>query len=237
MSPCVVSPGCRRRAPSAHPARVGVGSSTRQTPRTRRRERAERRFAAVSRGLQRRRFEVVRGGAAQALAGVSRAEDIVVIVPPAAAADRAAEPFASLIAAAFSSDAAVLLAPAMAGWVAGSIVAIAASPDDPSVEAASAIAEAAGEGLVVVDVRAIAGDALRFARRREWNERIDEGPVDYAADAAHHALKGLAKRLTVVSRGAIRNEVELAVALARFAPVLSLRPRERALVRGERFAP
>ena len=193
--------------------------------------RAERRFAAASRGLQQPRFEIVRGRAADALAAVARAEDIVVIVPPAAAADRVAEPFASLIAAAFGSEAAVMLAPARAARASGSIVAIATSPDDPSIEAASLIAAAAGERLVVVDVRAIAGGALRFERKRESGEpirRIDEGAVDYAAEAAQQALRGLTERLTVLSRGTIRNETALAIALQRAAPVLSLGARERA---------
>ncbi len=193
-------------------------------------ESAERRFAAVSRGVARRRFEIARGGPAQALAAISRSDDIVVIVPPPAAADRASEPFASLLAAAFASAAAVMLAPARRARAAGAIVAIAASPDDPSVEAAGAIAEAAGERLVVVDMRAVAGDALRVERKLQstggaW--MIDEGPLDYAAEAAPQALRGLEERLTVVSRGAIRNEVALAIALARGAPVLSLGPRER----------
>jgi hypothetical protein len=155
-----------------------------------------------------------------------------VIVPPAAAADRAAEPFASLIAAAFGSKAGVMLAPGRAARDSGSIVAIATSPDDPSVEAASLIAAAAGERLVVVDVRAIAGGALRFERKREGGERIariiDEGAVDYAAEAAPLALRGLTERLTVVSRGTIRNETALAIALARATPVLSLGAREGA---------
>ena len=59
-------------------------------------ESAGRRFAVASERLERRRFEIVRGAAAQALAAISRPEDILVIVPPAAAADRVAEPFASL---------------------------------------------------------------------------------------------------------------------------------------------
>ena len=105
-----------------------------------------------------------------------------------------------------------------AARAAGSVVVIATSPDDPSVEAASLIAAAAGERLVVVDVRTIAGHTLRFERKREVNEpirRIEEGPADYAAEAAPHALRGLTERLTVVSRGTIRNEVALAIALAR----------------------
>jgi len=47
---------------------------------------------------------------------------------------------------------------------------------------------------VVVDVRALASDALRFERKRAENgrvPRIHEAPLDYVADAAHHALRGL----------------------------------------------
>lgn len=122
-----------------------------------------------------------------------------------------------------------MLAPARVARAAGSVVAIATSPDDPSVEAASLITAAAGERLVVVDVR-IAADALRVERKREGNDRIqqiDEGPAEYTAEAAPHALRGLTERLTVISRGTIRNEVALAIALARGAPVLSLGPRVR----------
>ena len=83
------------------------------------------------------------------------------IVPPAAAADRAAEPFASLLEAVFASPAAVMLVPRRIARVAGSIVAIAATPDDPSVDVAGAIAAATGESLVVVDMRRAGGEALR----------------------------------------------------------------------------
>jgi len=184
-------------------------------------EGAARHFAEASRRLQRRRFEVVRGGAAQAIATISRSEDIVVIVPPSTAADRAAEPFASLLAAAFGSAAAVLLTRA-----AGSIVAIAAVPDDPSVDAAGAIAAAMGENLVVVDMRRAGGEALRVELRSGMGNHshgpIHGGPVDYLAEAVPYALRGLKERLTVLSRGAIRNDLALAIALVRGAPVLSI---------------
>ena len=189
-------------------------------------EGAARHFAEASRRLQRRRFEVVRGGVAQAIATISRSDDIVVIVPPSMAADRAAEPFASLLAAAFGSAAAVLLAPGRLTRAAGSIVAIAAVPDDPSVDAAGAIAAAMGENLVVVDMRRAGGEALRVELRSGMGNHsygpIHRGPVDYLAEAAPYALRGLKERLTVLSRGAIRNDLALTIALARGAPVLSI---------------
>ena len=91
---------------------------------------AGRRFAVASERLERRRFEIVRGAAGRELTTISRPEDILVIVPPAAAADRVAEPFASLLEAAFASPAAVMLTPRRIAHAAGSIVAIAAAPDD-----------------------------------------------------------------------------------------------------------
>ena len=171
---------------------------------------AERRFVEASRRLERRRFEIVRGGWAQALAKLSPTADIVVITPPTAPADRAAEPFASLLAMASSGAAAVLFAPRRLARSAGAIVALAARQDDPSIQTARAIASAAGERIVVVDT------SLRL---------FGERPVDYAAEAAARVLRGLTERLMVTSRGTIRDEV--ALALARAAPLLSLNPAGR----------
>ena len=194
-------------------------------------ESARRRFAVASERLERRRFEIVRGAAAQALAAISRPEDILVIVPPAAAADRVAEPFASLLEAAFASPAAVMLVPRRIARPAGSIVAIAA-PDDPSVEVASAIAAATGESHVVVDMRRAGGEALHLEVRsgtgNHSHRPLRAGPVDYLVEAAPHALRELKERLIVISRGVLRNEIALAIALIRGAPVLSINPRERA---------
>ena len=88
--------------------------------------RAELLFTEAARRLARRRFEIVRGGAAHALAAIWRSDDLVLIEAPAAPAERAAEPFASLFSAALDSAAAVMLTPARLSRSAGSIVAIAA---------------------------------------------------------------------------------------------------------------
>jgi len=187
---------------------------------------AERQFAAAAWRLARRRFEIVRAAAAQAVASAARAEDIVAIVPPEAGADRAAEPFASLIAAAFRSAAAVLLAPLSPVRASGPVVALAAAPDDPSVDVAGAIANVAGERLIVVDIRALSGRALRVERTRDARRSVERGPLDYASDAAPHIPAGLTERLIVVTRGAIRDDLTLATALARGVPVLSLGSRQ-----------
>jgi hypothetical protein len=173
-------------------------------------ESAERRFVEASRRLERRRFEIVRGGWAQALAKLSPTGDIVVITPPTAPADRAAEPFASLLKMVSGGAAAVLFAPPRLARSAGAIVAFAARQDDPSIQTARAIASAAGERLVIVDTSL-----------RSFGERL----VDSTAEAAARGLRGLTERLMVTSHGTIRDEV--ALALARAAPLLSLNPAGR----------
>ena len=189
---------------------------------------AQRLFSDAARHLARRRFEIVRGGVAEALAAIWRSDDLVVIEAPAAAAERAAEPFASLFTAAFGSAAAVMLTPARLMRSAGSIVAIAAAPDDPSVETAAAIASAAGEDLVVVELRRGAGGVLRVEERGGAagpGRRQAAAPLlAYAADAAPQALRGLTERLAVVTRGVLGNDIALAIALARGVPVLSIEP-------------
>ena len=76
------------------------------------------------------------------------------------------------------------------------------------------------------------GLRAKFARPQlpagsDGPRRDDAGSLDYAADAAPQALRGLAERLAVVTRGAIANDMALAIALARGVPVLSIDPRER----------
>jgi hypothetical protein len=193
--------------------------------------RAELLFTEAARRLARRRFEIVRGGAAHALAAIWRSDDLVLIEAPAAPAERAAEPFASVFSAALDSAAAVVLTPARLSRGAGSIVAIAAGADDPSIEAAAAIAAAAGEELVIIEVRPGAGAAMHVERRTGPTgadlPQTTAAPLAYAADAAPQALRGLTERLVVISRPTVANDVALAIALARGVPLLSIDPPRR----------
>jgi len=187
---------------------------------------AERQFIEAARALERRQFEIVRARAAEALAAILRSGDIMAIGAPAAAAERAAEPFASLLEAAFRSSAAVMLAPARRARSAGPVVAIASGPDDPSIAAATAIAEAAGEDVVVVDLRAGAADAWLAARRAAGavpSARREGAPkLAFADDALPQALQSLKERLAVLGRSAVANKLALAIAATRGVPVLSL---------------
>jgi hypothetical protein len=77
----------------------------------------------------------------------------------------------------------------------------------------------AGGGALRLEVRSGTGNHSRWP--------LHGGPVDYLAEAAPHALRELRERLIVISRGVLRNEIALAIALIRGAPVLSINPRER----------
>ena len=88
-------------------------------------------------------FAVARGPMTTTLASISRSDDIVMIVEPRSPAERATQQFSWLLEAAFRSAAAVMLVPPQIVRTKGPVVAMATSPDDPSILAAAAIALAA----------------------------------------------------------------------------------------------
>ncbi len=187
---------------------------------------AESQFADLTRGLARRQFEVVRGGAAFALSSMSRAGDILVIDAPASAAERVAEPFASLVEAAFRSAASVMLAPRRSVRRAGPIAAIAGRPDDPSIGMAAAIAQLAGEAATIIQVRSHASiDTLQSPRIGRFADALRRGApgiFDVAAEATGQALRQSGARLAVMSRSEPAADLALAIELSRFLPVLSI---------------
>jgi len=187
---------------------------------------AERQFIEAARALERRQFEIVRARAAEALAAILRSGDIMAIGAPAAAAERAAEPFASLLEAAFRSSAAVMLAPARRARSAGPVVAIASGPDDPSIAAAAAIAEAAGEEVVVVDLRPGAAEEWLAARRAAEpgaaTRRGAAPKLAFADETLPQALQSVKERLVVVSRGAVGDRIALTIVATRGVPALSV---------------
>jgi hypothetical protein len=153
------------------------------------------------------------------------------VIGAPAAAERAAEPFASLLEAALRSNSAVMLAPARPARRSGSIVAIAARANDPSIEAATAIAVALGEDCIVLEPRAVARHVWRgAAEMARAPDAIWRGAAPrrtFAAEAMPHALQGSNGRFAVVTRGALADEIVLAIAATADVPVLSLDSRER----------
>jgi len=131
------------------------------------------------------------------------------IVEPVSAAERMTQQFAWFMLAAFDSAAAVMSVPSQVARTKGSIVAIAATPDDASIHAAAAIALAAKEELVVLGAKGIA-----------------------LADPAicAQAFRHTQERLVVMTRGAFEDSAASTIAAARRVPVLIIEPPENTAI-------
>lgn len=174
-------------------------------------------------------FEVARGPMAKTFASVSRSDDIVMIVEPQSPADRVTRQFSWLQEAALQSAAAVMLVPSRIARTKGAVVAIATSPDDPSIHAAAAIALAAKEELVVIEadghdtddarVRKLAADTGLAVKHVAVPSL---GLADPAASAL--AFRQIEARLIVMTRGAFADGTASAIAAARRIPVLVVEP-------------
>lgn len=174
-------------------------------------------------------FEIARGSIVQTFASVSRTDDIVMIVEPRSPAERATQQFSWLLEAAFRSAAAVMLVPPQIARTKGPVVAIATSSDDPSIDAAAAIAIAANEELVIIEADGRDADDPRIGRvaadtgltiKHVAAARI--GLADPAACAL--AFRQIQERLIVMTRGAFADTAALAIAAARRVPVLVVEP-------------
>lgn len=193
---------------------------------------AEKMFAEAAKRLPTQwRFEVARGPMAATMATVSRTTDIVMIGEPVGAAERVTQQFSWLIQAAFQSAAAVMIVPSRVARVQGPIVAIATTPDEPSIRVAANIAVAANEELVVIDVceRAIDEAQIRaLASATELAIKRIRGGWKTGADTASlaQALGPLHERLVVMTRGASDGQAASIIAADRRVPVLVIEPRE-----------
>jgi hypothetical protein len=174
-------------------------------------------------------FEVARGPITETFASVSRSDDIVMIVEPQSPAERATQQFSWLLEAAFQSAAAVMLVPPHIARTKGAVVAIATSPDDPSIEAAAAIALAAKEELVIVEADGHDADDPRV-RKLAANtgltiKRVAEARLGLAdPTACAMVFRQIQERLIVMTRGAFADGAASAIAAARRVPVLVVEP-------------
>ena len=190
----------------------------------------ERMFTEAAKRLPTRsQFEVVRGPMAKTFASVSRTDDIVMIVEPLSPAERSTQQFSWLLQAAFRSAAAVMLVPPHIIRTKGPVVAIAASPDDPSIHAAAAIAIAAKEELVIIEadghhaddphIRTLAADTGLTVKRVAAAKIALPDPA-----TCTQAFRQVQERLVVMTRGAFEDGVASMIAAARRVPVLVVEP-------------
>ena len=186
----------------------------------------QRLFAESVRGLTTTcKFEVVRGSIVEAIASISRASDIMIIMEPAHPAEHATRQFHWLIEGAFRSAAAVMLVPTHVARQRGAVVAVAATANDPCILAAAAIALAAKESLIVIEAfdgtideaelrKAVANTSLNIVRISAGKRSLS----DPAALAT--ALQHQRERLVLMTRGAVAAEMPSLIAAARRVPVL-----------------
>src|ERR1035437_8556454 len=190
----------------------------------------ERMFTDAAKHLTTRyQFEIARGPTAKTIATISRTDDIIMIVEPMSPAERATEQFTWLLQAAFRSAGAVMLVPPHVVRTKGPVVAIAATPDDPSIQAAAAIAVAAKEELVIIDVDSHDADDPYIRKLA-----ADTGlaiKIVAAANVTHpdpatctHAFRQTQERLVVMTRGAFADAAASTIAAARRVPVLVVEP-------------
>lgn len=191
---------------------------------------AERMFTAASEHLSIPcQFEVMRGQMATAIAAVSQASDIVMIVEPASIAERTSQPFSGLLQAAFRSSAAVMFVPTPVARARGPIVAIASALIDPSIAVAATVALAADEEMIVLDIgehaieaerlRALAGGRAPHVRRVMIDKEICAETT-----AITRELDSLRERFVVMTRSGGDERAVALLAAQRRIPVLVVEP-------------
>ena len=160
---------------------------------------------------------------ADTIASISRAGDIVLLFGEAMGSAQGAGPeFIAILDAAFQSAAAVLLVPPQIARQSGAIVAIATHARDPSIEAASAVAAAAKEDLIIVDTFESDGEKWSSEVRMPTGVRLrrisatPHRPIN--ASGICFALRQISERLVVMTRG--DDAVPSMIASMRHVPVL-----------------
>jgi hypothetical protein len=191
---------------------------------------ARRLFAEAAKDLSTAaHFHTMRGTLAETIASILRTGDIVILAEPAHPAEQAAHRFDALMQAAFASAAAVLVVPRQIGRRSGDVVAIATSPEDPTLAAAATIAAAAGEGLVILETNHPAANVPADAGPRGQPKvvRVRPARAPRSAEEIVAALAGVRDRLLVIKRGAFDDTTSLTLARMRGVPVLVLEPPPR----------
>ena len=173
-------------------------------------------------------LEVIKGPLTDTIRAVSRAGDILLLAEPASPAERASVQFNWLTEAVLGSPVAVLLLPARLARRKGPVVAIAATEDDPSIQAATEIAAFLGEDLVILDADHLEHPLSMREFGDEERLRAERIPAARGALAdptlLHHAFRDLQERLIVMTRGAFHDRVAPTVASSRRVPVLLIEP-------------
>jgi hypothetical protein len=183
--------------------------------------RAQRSFAEAVKGLDLSyRFDVVRGPFSETIASDSRAGDIIVVYEPASAADQVTVQFQSVIRAALGSASAVMLVPQRVVRQTGAVVALAKDPCDPSIAAAGAIAQLAGEELIIVEAFRGASDVSATTAAPTHAKRVSAPDIQIHSAGIPAAFTRLHERLIILTRGVFDDPWAAMISSIRHVPVL-----------------
>ncbi len=192
---------------------------------------AERLFAEAAKGMPGScDFDVVRGSLAEALLAHARAGDIVILSAPATAGEYPPGSFPVLIETALRAAAGVLLVPRQIARRTGDVVAIAARPDDPSIRLAAAVARAAHEELVIVELFEAEPEARAHEPRGTRRAADRSAASDPSILVA--AFRRERERLIVVTDGSADAALPSILASWRRVPILVIAADRRGAERG-----
>ena len=175
-------------------------------------------------------FRILAGDLSQTLVSFSTASDILVVPAPSAGTANLTRSSSFLSEAAIRSVAAVLLLPPVPAPLRGAVVAIANSPEDRSIQVASAIAAAANEKLIIIETYA-AGAVTRppetgtgpagIAHIHGGRELLRD---PWPSVSPHRPTRGRPYRPHAPEGSPGQNEFSSALARHRNVPVLVLEP-------------
>lgn len=172
-------------------------------------------------------FAQARGSIAEVIGSLATEKDIIVIIEPKHPAERVTAQFAHLVDVAFQTAAAVLIVPHRIARVAGPVVAVVSSANDPSIRTALGIAAAAREPMLVLgtlepEAQAQIAEQAKMADVPVKFISVPPQPLD--APALLAALSHLNERLVVIQRGIMNDVATSQIASARRIPVLVIEP-------------
>ncbi len=190
---------------------------------------AERLFGETVRAMgAEAHFQIVRTSAAQAMASVSQAGDVVLVAEPGSAAGRVTHTFLSLVEAAFASAGRVMFIPHRIVRERGPVVALVRTPSEPAAWIGLMIATLTKEELIVIEAGSAGADRQTGTALMKAAEaagvtvrRVQIGGVPVNDARALGAVLGVAReRLLIVGRGILDEAAAPALASARGVPVM-----------------
>jgi hypothetical protein len=190
---------------------------------------AQRLFAAAVQNCRiETSFRIEKGLTADIIGGFTSAQDIIVVIEPKNPAERVTQQFTRLIEAAFRAAAAVMIVPSRVARIAGPIIAVATSPEDPSIIAAARLAAAAHEKLIILGPSDILASRSSLSSLTEPTgihvelAQLTMAPLDVVSLAGE--LRRWNERLVVMSRGTLKDSLTPTLASLRSIPVVVTEP-------------